>query len=160
MKSYCGICKRELDNNDDPLSGDCGGDCWGCIGEIEADSGYEPSLEQVRKEFKDGLRPNWLPAPQTKYSIEGSLNKDCDIELKINLSKPLGEPWPNENIELKVFFEEDVNKRETILLEEALTTNEDGKINYKFHYNLINKNGELWYQIKRREESWSFPIRN
>ena len=32
----CGICKRELDQPADPLSNDCGGDCWGCISEVEA----------------------------------------------------------------------------------------------------------------------------
>ena len=36
MTKYCGICNRELDT-DDPLSNDCGGDCWGCISQIEAD---------------------------------------------------------------------------------------------------------------------------
>ncbi|MEO0454194.1 MAG: hypothetical protein AAFY98_08670 [Verrucomicrobiota bacterium] len=55
----CTICKRPLNNPDDPLSGDCGGDCWGCIGEIEAESGWEPSLTMVRKEFSEGLRPGW-----------------------------------------------------------------------------------------------------
>ena len=55
----CNICNRTLDNPDDPLSGDCGGDCWGCIGEIEAASGWEPSLSYVRKEFEEGLRPGW-----------------------------------------------------------------------------------------------------
>jgi hypothetical protein len=62
MTSYCGICNRELNKEDDPLSGDCGGDCWGCIGEMEADSGYEPSLEMVRQEFRDGFRNSWVPA--------------------------------------------------------------------------------------------------
>ena len=32
----CNLCKREM-NTSDPLSNDCGGDCWGCISEIEAD---------------------------------------------------------------------------------------------------------------------------
>lgn len=60
MASTCSICGRELDQKDDPLSSDCGGDCWGCVGEIEADMGYEPSLAQVRKEFAEGLRPGWI----------------------------------------------------------------------------------------------------
>ena len=57
----CQICARELNVKTDPLSGDCGGDCWGCIGEIEADMGGEMSLEMVLKEYKEGLRPNWTP---------------------------------------------------------------------------------------------------
>jgi len=55
----CSICNRPLNNPNDPLSGDCGGDCWGCIGEIEAEAGWEPSLSMVRKEFASGLRPGW-----------------------------------------------------------------------------------------------------
>lgn len=35
---------------------DCGGDCWGCIGEIEAAAGLKPSVEQVRQEYEVGLR--------------------------------------------------------------------------------------------------------
>jgi len=60
----CRSCGRELDKIDDPLSEDCGGDCWGCVGEIEALGGFEPSLTRVREEFKLGLRPSWIdPAP-------------------------------------------------------------------------------------------------
>jgi hypothetical protein len=35
----CGICGRNLNNYSDAYSTDCGGDCWGCIGEIEAEMG-------------------------------------------------------------------------------------------------------------------------
>jgi hypothetical protein len=59
----CNICGRKLDNPFDALSIDCGGDCWGCIGEIEADMGDEHSLMQVRKEFQLGLRPHWTETP-------------------------------------------------------------------------------------------------
>lgn len=31
----CSLCKRPLDNPNDGLSKDCGGDCWGCMREIE-----------------------------------------------------------------------------------------------------------------------------
>ncbi|MEZ5646025.1 MAG: hypothetical protein R3E99_12825 [Burkholderiaceae bacterium] len=55
----CSICGRLLDQDDDPLSRDCGGDCWGCIGEIEADMEDEESLAKVRDEAARGLRPNW-----------------------------------------------------------------------------------------------------
>lgn len=60
MPQVCGICGRKLDQKDDPLSLDCGGDCWGCIGEIEADMGDEYSLAKVSEEFGKGLRPGWI----------------------------------------------------------------------------------------------------
>jgi hypothetical protein len=63
----CKICGRELNVSDDPLSVDYGGDCWGCVGEIEANMGYGPSLEKVRKEFQLGIRPNWVE-PKEKTS--------------------------------------------------------------------------------------------
>lgn len=56
----CGICGRQLDQPGDPLSIDCGGDCWGCIGEIEADMGDAESTKRVREEFARGLRPDWI----------------------------------------------------------------------------------------------------
>lgn len=56
----CGICGRKLEQKDDPLSIDCGGHCWGCIGETEADMGDEYSLAKVRDEFARGLRPGWV----------------------------------------------------------------------------------------------------
>ena len=45
----CGICGRQLDQPADPLSVDCGGDCWGCIGEIEADMGDRRNLIVVSR---------------------------------------------------------------------------------------------------------------
>ena len=57
---YCTICRCLLDNPADPLSGNCGGDCWGCIGAIEAGMGCAESLTYVRKEFEAGLRPGWI----------------------------------------------------------------------------------------------------
>jgi hypothetical protein len=57
---HCQICGRGLDNPANPLSEDCGGDCWGCIGEIEADMGDAWALSKVRKEFEVGLRPGWV----------------------------------------------------------------------------------------------------
>jgi len=57
MRKTCGICQRKLNQSDDPLSIDCGGDCWGCIGEIEAETGDATALEKVRRESLLGLRP-------------------------------------------------------------------------------------------------------
>ena len=56
----CHICTRELNRADDPLSEDYGGDCWGCVGEIEANGGQEDSLAVVRAEAARGLRPMWV----------------------------------------------------------------------------------------------------
>ena len=55
----CQICGRRLGNQADPLSEDCDGDCWGCIGKIEANIGNVWALAKVRKEFVAGLRPGW-----------------------------------------------------------------------------------------------------
>ncbi len=55
----CGICGRLLDQPGDPLSVDCGGGCWGCTGDIEADMGDRVSLAKVREEAACGLRPDW-----------------------------------------------------------------------------------------------------
>lgn len=52
----CGICRRPLDVPGDPMSVDCGGDCWGCIGQIEADMGYQPSIKAVKQEIREGWR--------------------------------------------------------------------------------------------------------
>jgi hypothetical protein len=56
----CGICGGLLDQPGDPLSVDCGGDCWGCICEIEADMGDPVSLAKVREESAAGLRLGWV----------------------------------------------------------------------------------------------------
>ncbi len=62
-RSKCTLCGRPLLNTDDPLSGDCGGDCWGCIGKTEADLGWEPSVTFIAEEIESGLRlPNGNPA--------------------------------------------------------------------------------------------------
>lgn len=66
LVNACGICGRGLDQEHDPLSLDCGGDCWGCIGKIEAEMGDALALAKVREEFAKGLRPSWTePSPET-----------------------------------------------------------------------------------------------
>ncbi len=56
----CRMCGRRLNVEVDPLSGDCGGDCWGCIGLIEAEIGGDPqeniSIGFVAKEVEWGWR--------------------------------------------------------------------------------------------------------
>lgn len=62
IKMNCQICNRVLNNPADPLSQDCGGDCWGCIGKIEAEAGYKPSVEIIQKEYDLGLRQKTIPS--------------------------------------------------------------------------------------------------
>jgi hypothetical protein len=50
------MCGRALDVPGDPLAVDCGGDCWRCIGLVEARGGYGPSVEMVAEEIRAGLR--------------------------------------------------------------------------------------------------------
>ena len=82
MGVNCSICGRTLDQENNPLSDDCGGDCWECIGEIEADMGDEYALKQLRKEFKildkslSGLKKKKLFNHRKTHigDIEGVLN--------------------------------------------------------------------------------------
>jgi hypothetical protein len=53
----CQTCKRELDQPSDPLSKDCGGDCWGCVNLVEAWMADVP-LDEYRA---DPAR--YLPSP-------------------------------------------------------------------------------------------------
>jgi hypothetical protein len=70
--SACGICGRPPNVEMDPLSGDCGGDCWGCVGLIEAEMGGEPeeniSIGFVAKEIARGWREaDGSPKPQSAF---------------------------------------------------------------------------------------------
>ncbi len=66
---HCSMCGRRLSVSGDPLSSDCGGDCWGCIGVIEAEAEYEPSIRRVKKEIEAGYRlPNGQARPFDEYS--------------------------------------------------------------------------------------------
>lgn len=55
----CSICRRPLDVASDPLSRDCGGDCWGCIGALEYSpdgGGWPKTNAAVAAEIAQGLR--------------------------------------------------------------------------------------------------------
>lgn len=58
----CHICKRPLDVKADPMSADCGGDCWGCIGWIEYDmeKSHDPedrlTTSETEREISEGFR--------------------------------------------------------------------------------------------------------
>jgi hypothetical protein len=55
---------------EDPLSVDCGGDCWGCVGEVEARLGDEQALEWVRDEFARGLRPGGMDPATCNQEVD------------------------------------------------------------------------------------------
>lgn len=55
-RDVCLMCGRRLDVPGDELSTDCGGDCWGCVGQIEADGGHPESVARVADERARGVR--------------------------------------------------------------------------------------------------------
>jgi hypothetical protein len=65
---HCTICGTTLEFDEDHLSRNCGGDCWGCIGLIEAQAGCQASRHTVDNEIKLGLRDTTgqaIPNPKT-----------------------------------------------------------------------------------------------
>lgn len=52
----CTICKRELNNPDDPFSDDCGGDCAMCMLPIEFDIGYYATAMLIAQSIVDNIR--------------------------------------------------------------------------------------------------------
>jgi hypothetical protein len=70
MATVCHTCARPLDVAVDPMSVDCGGDCWGCIGLFEAEMGGASPEDDVRfaKEISLGWRDSeGCPKPQTFF---------------------------------------------------------------------------------------------
>jgi hypothetical protein len=53
VRVACIICGRRLNLEGDPLSIDCGGDCWGCVGEAELGGDL---TDKVMQEIVIGLR--------------------------------------------------------------------------------------------------------
>jgi hypothetical protein len=64
----CDICKRPLNVDSDPLSIDCGGHCWGCVGAFEVEMGNEESTKRVREEHALGLRSPMSTRPIKTHS--------------------------------------------------------------------------------------------
>ena len=150
MTSLCTICKRKLGVCSDPLSADCGGDCWGCIGEIEADAGHEPSTKIVREEYRNGLRPDWQPTPivVTEPSIQ---NK---ARILVTLRKPLGEPWAYENFGFTIYTKSAGD--EIDLFHSTFKTDSKGTVSVQFQ--LPSEDTDVWYRITRSGNKWCFPI--
>lgn len=67
VDAACTTCGRALNKDGDPLSHDCGGDCWGCVGETEANLGYPPSIEKCNAEIDCGYRPG--PKFETREDV-------------------------------------------------------------------------------------------
>jgi hypothetical protein len=159
MKKHCGICNRELNVDSDPLSGDCGGDCWGCIGEIEACAGYEMSLKLVREEYVDGLRPNWMPDPIITTRIRIGENRLQNIiEFKVMILHPLGNPHENQFFKARVFEKHSSMSENRIINEYGLKTNSKGVA--EFECELINNEmkQDIWIEIERNHRAVSFPV--
>jgi hypothetical protein len=51
----CHTCGRKLEVASDPLSGDCEGDCWGCVGHAEFGL-WDESTAKVEAEIASDLR--------------------------------------------------------------------------------------------------------
>jgi hypothetical protein len=98
ISQRCGICNRGLEKVNDPLSIDCGGDCWGCIGPIEADMGCGYAIPKVRGEYFNGLRPDWVPAPTINVECRNSKN----ISALVQVIHPDANPWANREFTLKI----------------------------------------------------------
>lgn len=63
----CSLCGRLLSVANEPLSNDCGGDCWGCISEVEAERfGLEPEVYRRDHDLIWAAAaeetPGWVPA--------------------------------------------------------------------------------------------------
>ena len=52
----CNICKRKLDNPEDPFSIDCGGDCAWCMIPIEYDIGDYTTASLLLEEIRDKIK--------------------------------------------------------------------------------------------------------
>ena len=147
MNLYCGICGRRLDLESDPLSVDCGGDCWGCIGEIEAHMGDEFAIGVLRKEFVSGHRKSWLPSPKISNNTEA-------LSVEIYLETPLGEPWANEKFELMVYKELMFNRRK-IYFDQLVETGSDGIFTVPLELRVRSK---IFCQIGRGDNVWTCPV--
>ena len=91
----CTLCYRILDIAADPLSHDCGGDCWGCIGELDYDEEWDGQEDEwgghevqirLREEIDKGYR-HALAIPKSFEQIQDML---CDEAMQ---GLPPRLPW-------------------------------------------------------------------
>jgi hypothetical protein len=154
----CGICGRILENPEDPLSSDCGGDCWGCIGEMEADSGYAPSLEQVRLEYAAGLRPNLVFSPKISFTFTPSPLSCVAVEAQITLSKPNGSPWAGETIFSCLVCSTENENVCKVSQEQKYITNSTGGINFVFTFPKVKEHEKLYVEVSFGKTKWLYPV--
>ncbi len=150
-RNCCNICGRSLDNESDPLSRDCAGDCWGCIGEMEADSGYEPSLSIVRAEFEEGLRMNWIPSPNIDVSRVGN-----GITVSIRFQRPLSEPWIGVDTDIRLSNSPDASAIGLIFYKSNQISDLNGLVTVTLAKSPTSM--PIWLHIHRASSIWSFPI--
>lgn len=143
----------------DLLSDDCGGDCWGCIGEIEASAGDELSLSHVREEYIDGLRPNWMPDPIVTTRIRIQENKLQNVvEFEVLLLHPLGHPHENQFFKARVFEKISSLDKSRIIREYNLNTNSKGVVEFECALLDNEMKQEIWIEVERNHTAVSFPI--
>lgn len=62
MTEHCTICKRELDNKDDPFSVNCGGDCLACMADFE-----DPEPREFKRGFLAAIE--FIRDKENRYGI-------------------------------------------------------------------------------------------
>lgn len=86
----CRICSRLLNLEQDPLSGDTGGDCWGCVGKIEADFGEETTMSFVQIEIEEGWRDeDGTAKPQAFFETDAEWQRKVAAGYKPWFGRPL-----------------------------------------------------------------------
>ncbi|WP_195758363.1 hypothetical protein [Kangiella sp. HZ709] len=149
----CQICGRKLNVHSDPLSDDCGGDCWGCIGEMEADMDCEQTLEMVIEEYKKGFRPDWIPRPKVKFTH----SKNSKFYLDATFLNPLMEPYSNQEIDVQISIWSK-HKRVKSVFNDTVFTDKDGKIEQYFELPQSKRNQTPYFEVHYENKYWGFPI--
>ena len=144
----CGLCGRILGDSSDPLSEDIGGDCWGCIGEIEANGGHLPSLKLVRKEYQQGLRGSWYPDPVVEF--ERSSSNDMHVLSVIcSFCLPLGDPRIGEEVSCRLFSNQ-IEKADYL----NAITDHKGEINLRLD---VQSTDKCFFEVRIQGRHWQFP---
>lgn len=156
----CSICGRTLENPADPLSSDCGGDCWGCIGEAEADSGHELSLEMVKAEYAAGLRPGLAFRPKITFNFVLSSSGKTNVEAEITLFKPNGVLWAEEVIEFSLVCFTPKKIFRNLSHTQNFITNSLGVVKFVFAIPEVNKNEKLYAVFSVMKNKWLYSIVN
>lgn len=102
----CLLCKRLLDQPDDPLSKDCGGDCLGCMQSIEAEMAPRPICEACGCEIDEGVyEVNGKTLCQSCHFAEPGVIDEIESVLPLDAAPPPGwgvSPRPDAPVRRKV----------------------------------------------------------